>query len=94
MTRPLGFVAVRDQKKRSTIIKGLWRMGWTVIEYASGFHVVQALSHVILDGITGPSPDLIVMDERSHGYSGKSIVAGFRDLGVQIPIILVGVSHE
>jgi hypothetical protein len=57
MTKPqLGLVAVRDHDCRSHITKSLRRLGWTVIEYASGFHVVQALSEVIIgNAIGGPT---------------------------------------
>jgi hypothetical protein len=57
MTQPqLGLVAVRDRDCRSHITKALRRLGWTVIEHASGFHVVRALSEVIIGNAIGPRP--------------------------------------
>jgi DNA-binding NtrC family response regulator len=90
MTKPqLGLVAVRDRDCRSHVTKALRRLGWTVIEHASGFHVVRALSDVIIGNAIGPMPDLIVVDAISAGCSGVTIAAGFRDLGLAIPIILI-----
>jgi DNA-binding response OmpR family regulator len=85
----LGLVAVRDRDCRSHVTKTLQRLGWTVIEHASGFHVVQALSELIIGNAIGPSADLIVVDAISAGCSGVTIAAGFRDLGLAIPIILI-----
>jgi CheY-like chemotaxis protein len=91
MIKPkLGLVAVRDLDCRSTITTSLRRLGWSVVEYASGFHLVQAMSDVIGGGHGWPNPDLIVVDSISPGCSGLTIAAGFRDLGIEIPIILVG----
>ena len=90
MTKPqLGLVAIRDHDCRSHITKTLRRLDWTVIEHASGFHVVQALSEVIMGNAIGPRPDLIVVDAISAGCSGVTIAAGFRDLGLAIPIMLI-----
>jgi CheY-like chemotaxis protein len=90
MTKPhVGLIAVRDRDCRSNITKSLRRLGWTVVEHASGLHVVQALSDVIIGDAIGPRPDLIVVDAISPGCSGVTIAAGFRDLGLAIPIILI-----
>ena len=35
------------------------------------------------------APDLIVVDAISAGCSGVTIAAGFRDLGLSIPIMLI-----
>jgi CheY-like chemotaxis protein len=90
VTKPqLGLVAVRDRDCRSLITKTLRRLGWTVVEHASGFHVVQALSELITGNAIGPRADLIVVDAISAGCSGVTIAAGFRDLGLAIPIMLI-----
>ena len=90
MTKPhLGLVAVRDRNCRSSITKTLRRLRWTVSEHTSGFHLVRALCDVILGNAVAPRPDLIVVDAISAGCSGVTIAAGFRDLGLAIPVILI-----
>src|SRR5580698_2639777 len=94
MTKPhVGLIAVRDRDCRSNITKSLRRLGWTVVEHASGLHVVQALSDVIIGDAIGPRPDLIVVDAISPGCSGVTIAAGFRDLGLEIPMVLIAPSE-
>jgi hypothetical protein len=45
----------------------------------------------VIDGGRGwLRPQLIVIDAWSRGCSGTSIAAGLRDLGITIPIVLVG----
>ena len=76
MTKPrLGLVAVRDRDCRSHITKALRRLGWTVVDHASGFHVVQAMSEVILGNAIGSSPDLIVVDAISAGCDDRRWVS-------------------
>ena len=91
MTEPqLGLVAVRDRDCRTSITRSLRRLGWRVNEHASGFHIVQALSDVIIGDAVSPHPDLVVVDAISPGCSGVTIAAGFRDLGLGIPVIVIG----
>src|SRR6266481_3052963 len=91
MTKPqLGLVAIRDCACRTMIAMSLRRLGWTVNEHASGFHIVQALSEVIIGDAVSPRPDLVVVDAISPGCSGVTIAAGFRDLELAIPVIVVG----
>jgi len=89
-TKPrLGLVAVRDRECRSSVTRSLRRVGWMVDEYASGFHVVQALSGLILGIPVRPKPDLVIIDAISPGCSAVTVAAGFRDLGLEIPIMLI-----
>ncbi len=91
MTKPqLGLVAVRDRDCRTSITRSLRRLGWTVNEHASGFHIVRALSELIIGDAVSRRPDLIVVDAISPGCSGVTIAAGFRDLGLAIPVIVIG----
>jgi CheY-like chemotaxis protein len=91
MTRkPFALVSVGDRDCRACIVESLTRLGWTVVEHASGFHLVQALSDVIIGDHTSLRPALIVVDALSPGCSGVTIAAGFRDLGIHIRVIVIG----
>jgi hypothetical protein len=94
MTRQqLAFVSVRDRDCRLSILRSLRRRGWKAVEHPSGFHVVQALSELIIGNQMWPIPDLVVVDAISAGCSGVTIAAGFRDLGLDIRIILIAPSE-
>ena len=94
MPKPqVGFIAVQDRVCRASITRSLRRLSWSVVAYASGYHLVEALADVIIGDVIGPRPDLIVVDAISAGCSGVTIAAGFRDLGLEIPMILIAPSE-
>src|SRR4051812_34765107 len=94
MTQPqLGLVAVRDRDCRASITKQLRRLGWMVDEHVSGFHIIEALADVIIGDTVSPRPDLVVVDAISPGCWGVTIAAGFRDLGLAIPVLVIGNSE-
>jgi hypothetical protein len=82
------YVAVSDPAERSRIVDGLRREGWAVVERPSGFHVLSDIADVI-DGAC-ERPVKVVVDAYARGCTGKSLEEGLRDLGVQIPVQLVG----
>jgi CheY-like chemotaxis protein len=87
--RPVAFVAVDDSTVRARIVDNLQRLGWTVTEHASGFHILRALADVIETGAADPWVDMIVVDEISRGCSGSTLARGLRDLGCVVPLVLV-----
>jgi hypothetical protein len=87
--RPVAYVSVDDDTSRARIVDDLQRLGWTVSEQPSGFHVLSALADVIDTGGTDPRVGLIVVDEISRGCSGSTLARGLRDLGSTIPLVLV-----
>jgi DNA-binding response OmpR family regulator len=87
--RPVGYVTVEDRECRERIAAMLNRRGWLVIEPPTGFHVVQALSGLITGDAPWLRPGLIVVDAVARGCAGTTIAQGLRDLGLQIPVILV-----
>jgi CheY-like chemotaxis protein len=89
MANPLALISVGDPDARSSIAEALARLGWTVIEHASGFHLVRALSELIIDGSAAAHPELVVVDAISPGCSGLTIAGGLRDLGIDIRVMLV-----
>jgi CheY-like chemotaxis protein len=89
----LGFIAVQDRACRASVTGSLRRLGWTIVTYASGYHLVEALAEVIIGDVVGSRPDLIVVDAISAGCSGLTIASGFRDLGLEIPIVLIAPSE-
>ena len=89
---PLGFVAVRDHNCHAHITTTLRHVGWRLVEFASGYHIVEALAEVIMGDVIGIQPNLIIVDAISAGCSGMTIAAGFRDLGIEIPMILIAPS--
>jgi hypothetical protein len=90
----VGFIAIQDRACRATVTGSLRRLGWTIATYASGYHLVEALADVIIgDAVDGSGPDLIVVDAISAGCSGVTIAAGFRDLRLEIPIVLIAPSE-
>ena len=82
------YVAISDATTRARIIEKLGREGWTVVERPTGFHVLGDIADVI-DGTTRERPVKIVVDAYARGCTGKSLAAGLRELGVQIPVEIV-----
>lgn len=87
--RPLAHVAIRDPQHRGVIADALRREGWSVLESATGFHLLQELSPAILGEAAAPLPSLIVIDAFSPGCSGLTIARGLREIGHEVPIVLV-----
>jgi hypothetical protein len=92
MKNPVAYVAVSNSERRARIVDGLQRHGWSVVEYATGFHVLAALAEV-LDGDTREVPRKIVIDAYARGCTGKSIASGLAALGLQIDVELVDDLH-
>lgn len=87
--RPVAYVSVDDEACRARLAGSLQRLGWTVNEQPSGFHVLAAIADLV-DGPGGPATvGLIVVDEISRGCSGATLARGLRDLGRSVPIVLV-----
>lgn len=87
--RPSAFTAIADRSRAKRIVDALHRQGFLVHEHPTGFHLVSALADLI-EGRATPCPQLIVADVRSAGCSGATIANGLRDLGIEIPVILIG----
>lgn len=85
-------VCVADARTRRHIVDTLRAQQHEVVEQPTGFHVLQAIADVI-DGAPGAGlrmPDLLVIDAVARGCAGRTIAAGLRELGVAIPVVLVG----
>jgi CheY-like chemotaxis protein len=89
MWRPIAYVAVDDATCRARVTDTLQRLGWTVIEQPSGFHVLAAIADVVERAGEAAQPGLLVVDEISRGCSGATLARGLRDLGRMIPVVLV-----
>ena len=89
LCRPVVYITVRNPKYRAQLADALHREGWAVIEQPTGFHLIQAIADVI-EGHPWRKPELIVIDAIAPGCAGTTIAAGLRDLGVDIPIVLIG----
>jgi hypothetical protein len=92
-TDPVAYVVVDDAACRARLVDALRRRGWCVIEKPTGFHLLQAIADVI-EGHGAELPGLLVVDAFARGCSGLSIAAGLHELGVQIPLVLVGRAGE
>lgn len=86
--RPIAYTAIADRQQSRRIADALHRQGFIVLEQPTGFHLVGALASVI-EGNSPVWPHLIVADVRSAGCSGAAIADGLRELGIEIPIILI-----
>jgi FixJ family two-component response regulator len=82
------YIAIENPTERARIGDALHRRGWTVIEHATGFHLLSELADVI-EGKTERVPGLLVVDAITRGCSGLTIAAGLRDLGVPIPLVVI-----
>ncbi len=87
-TMTTAYIAINNHTERARIGEALHRRGWTVIEHATGFHLLSELADVI-DGKTEKLPGLLVVDAVGRGCAGLTIAAGLRDLGVVVPLVLV-----
>jgi hypothetical protein len=93
MTEPhwerFAYVAVDDDTCRAAIVRVLVEARWRIEERRSGFHLLGDLCDVITGASARSTPGLIVLEHVMHGCSGLVIARGLRDLGVQIPIVLI-----
>jgi hypothetical protein len=74
---------------RDTVVAALDRSGWMSIHHPTGFHLLQSIADIIDGSQTRSRPELIVIDAFARGCAGTTIAVGLRDLGIQIPIVLV-----
>src|SRR5262245_5312993 len=89
-SRPVAYVALADQALRAVIADTLELLGWAVIQPSTSFHLVEAMSGLILGVEPWERVALVVVDERSPGCRGSSIASGLRQLGIDVPVALVG----
>lgn len=87
--RPVAHITVAESACRGAIVDALQRRGWSVVEHATGLHLIHAISGVILGDQATRLPGLIVADAAARGCSGLSIARGLRDLGLQVPVVAV-----
>ena len=81
-------LGVADPGARDRVAMELCRAGFSVVLCATGMDVVGEIASTILEN-TRMSFDLIVSDVQLPGVSGLTLLAGLRDLGVGIPVILL-----
>jgi DNA-binding response OmpR family regulator len=87
--RPVAYVATeQDPPLHARLVDALERSGWAAISQPTGFHLIQAIAGVI-DGRSWLRPGLLVIDARLRGCSGTTIAAGLRELGIEIPTVLI-----
>jgi hypothetical protein len=82
------YIAIGDRLMRERIADVLHRRGYAVTAHATGAHLLADLADVI-EGRTREVPGLVVVDAFARGCAGLTIAAGLRDLGVEIPVVLV-----
>jgi hypothetical protein len=87
--RPVAYVAVDDRPCRTRIVDVLQRLGWSIIEQPSAFHILCALSDAIEKDASAVHDGLLVVDEISRGCSGATLATGLADLGCAVPVVLV-----
>jgi hypothetical protein len=87
--RPIANISVDDGPCRMKIKDALHRQGWAVVEHPTGFHLITAIAEIIEGAQPWLQPGLIVVDAVSRGCLGTTIAAGLRDLGIDIPIIII-----
>ena len=60
-----------------------------MITQPTDFHLLQSIADVIEGKFTWLDPMLIVIDAYAPGCAGTTIAAGLRELGIEIPIVLL-----
>jgi two-component system, response regulator, stage 0 sporulation protein F len=86
---PRIIVADEDDQIRHGLASALRADGYTVIEAANGFELLDHLSTSLLAGQPTDKPDGIIMALWMPGVSGLSILGGLRDASWRIPILLL-----
>lgn len=87
--RPHALLSIAAAELRGRVRAVLERAGWDVAEYATGFDLVHAVAGLIEGAPVWRRPDLIIVDAWSRGCAGWSLAAGFAELGVAIPIVVI-----
>jgi hypothetical protein len=92
--RPIACVTISDRGLATRIVDALQRQGYCVLEHRTGLDLIGALADLIegaQERVRVPwRPQLIVVDVRTRGCSGTTIARGLHDLGISVPIILIG----
>ncbi len=91
--RPIAYVVLEDTITRTRIHSVLERAGWMVFTEPTGFHLIRAIADVI-ENRAWLKPGLIVIDAHARGCAGTSIAEGLRELGIEIPIVLIAAPNE
>ncbi len=87
--RPVACVSVRDLALRDSIAATLRETGWAVLEQETGWNVVETLSGLILGDRPWLQIGLVVVDDHTPGCRGRTIERGLRELGIDVPVIVV-----
>jgi hypothetical protein len=88
-SKPIAYVVLEDLAVRSRVVALLETAGWTVIVEPTGVHLLRSMADVIEGAHTWLRPGLIVVDAFARGCAGTTLALGLRDLGIEIPIVLV-----
>ena len=87
--RRLAHVSLHDADLRERVVSALDRAGWASMIEPTGFHLLSSIADLIEGASSWWRPGLIVIDALSRGCAGTTIALGLRDLGIEIPIVLV-----
>jgi hypothetical protein len=87
--RPVAHVALRDDALRAAVVAALHDAGWAVVEARTGYHLVRALSGLILGDKPWLQVGMVVVDDALPGCRGSAIARGLRELAIDVPLAII-----
>jgi DNA-binding response OmpR family regulator len=87
-------VGIADAATRMKVARGLSELDCEVITVVDGYRLLERLGDAILDLKHRATLRLVVADTSLAGCSGLNLLTGLRELGWDIPIVLLTRSAE
>jgi CheY-like chemotaxis protein len=87
--RPRILLAEDHGETRALLASTLRALGYEVVEAASGYELLGAISEAWLRPLPTRFPDLVITDIRMPGPSGLRVIEGLRKSYWSIPVIVI-----
>lgn len=87
-SRPICYVAIRNEPTRNQVTSELARAGWEVVVEPTGVDLLADLSGCILGDQPKPV-DMVIVEDKLPGCRGTSIAQGLAALGLEIPVKVI-----
>jgi FixJ family two-component response regulator len=87
-SRPICYVAVRNEDIRSKLSSELAQAGWEVVIEPTGVDLLADLSGCILGDQPKPV-GMVIVEDKLPGCRGTSIAQGLAELGIDIPVKVI-----
>jgi DNA-binding response OmpR family regulator len=92
--RPTCHAVIRDNATAAQVLDTLRKHGWAVVQHASGYHLVEAISDAILGQRPWDQVGMVIVDDASPGCLGATIARGLREVGATCPLVVIASGRD